>query len=839
MEGGTQSTRLGSMELCPLPIGMDNDLRVPLDLDAPVASTGTHRSYALINTGANYPPLDTEAMLEDAEVVKLVHRVAVAIGSSDAYNKICEDVFRQHAFPSDGAELEKCLLPATAIPEVFQRLKIPAEHVNIFETVLRKETNFKRKPEKISFELFHQILIKVLRRIRDSYCIRIQRGQFVTRKRRRLEDEYVREGDCGRGCFGECFWVKHKTTGFRRVAKRIAKKRSEVPKEEVEDEMDILRKLDHPHIVRLFEWFESEDDFLLVMEGAKAGDLGRALQRAKQEGHKGLQENVVRLLIQQALDALVYIHSERVIHRDVKPANMVLTKLDQFPPHLLLADFGIACVFKPDSSSSSMSRGPTGTYAYMAPEVYDNNITPKVDVWALGIVAYECLCGHRPFGDSQFVVEYESRHEPKPVDMRAIEEAGASQAAVKFISWLLEKQEAWRPSSDEAQKEMNWPEVTGPDGNVTSLIGFSKKSTFSKAVYLCAASQMDTSSLDGLNDLFKKLDVDRNGKLSMQEFKEGLRQVLDPDSIEALVDALDMDHSGSADYSEFIAGCLDAHTDLIESALSHVFHVFDVNGDGKISLKELSSILKTDGSLSIVLPEGKTVEEFMKEIDRSQDGFISFEELKEFLQKEAAASGPVQKLPVQDLSVDRGRPSQVRPSAAVPGPASTGGTASGALSADVVSHMKRCLDLSGKNASLLQDLTQALAVPPCVKPLQGDTADLTTDGRVPTEILLAATRLSDDCLHGIKESRVTPRSFSLPSRRAISRQKLPDSCQGTPSRSRVMPRPSPKATPSPNATPARPSVDSVELKLELAGLRRARAATSQFSARRKPQRWQP
>eukprot|EP00913_Durusdinium_trenchii_P029763 g27891.t1 len=136
--------------------------------------------------------------------------------------------------------------------------------------------------------------------------------------------------------------------------------------------------------------------------------------------------------------------------------------------------------------------------------------------------------------------------------------------------------------------------------------------------------------------------------------------------------------------------------------------------------------------------------------------------------------------------------------------------------------MKRCLDLSGKNASLLQDLTQALAVPPCVKPLQGDTADLTTDGRVPTEILLAATRLSDDCLHGIKESRA-----------------LPAATPGTPSRSRVMPRPSPKATPSPNATPARPSVDSVELKLELAGLRRARAATSQFSARRKPQRWQP
>ncbi|CAL1134794.1 unnamed protein product [Cladocopium goreaui] len=627
-------SRLGSVDICPLPLGanQDDDMRAPLDLEG--ASEIAHMTYALVNTGHHYPPLDTEAMLEDAEVVNLVHRVAVFLGSAEAYDKICQDVFLQHASVEGDMESQ---LPLTSIHGVFERLKIPPEHLIIFETVLRKETNFKRKPEKIPYDLFHQVLIKVLRRIRDTYCIRIQRGQFVTRKTRRLEDEYMRESDCGRGCFGECFWVKHKATGFRRVAKRIAKKRSQVPKEEVEDEMNILRKLDHPNIVRLFEWFEADDDFLLVMEGARAGDLGRALQRAKQEGHRGLQENVVRVLIQQALDALVYIHSEKVIHRDVKPANMILTKLDQFPPHLLLADFGIATVFQPDAPAAA-SRGPTGTYAYMAPECYDNNVTPKVDVWALGIVAYECLCGHRPFGDSQFVVEYESRHEPRPVDMKAIVDIGISQAAVKFISWLLEKQEAWRPSSEEAQKEFNWPEVAQPDGYVTSLIGFSKKSTFSKAVYLCAASQLDTSKLDGLNEMFKRLDTDRNGKLSMQEFKEGLRQVLDPESIEKMVDALDMDHSGSADYSEFIAGCLDAHTDLIESALSHVFHVFDINGDGKISLKELSSILTSDGSLSIVLPEGKTVEEFMKEIDASQDGFISFDELKEYLKREAAAS---------------------------------------------------------------------------------------------------------------------------------------------------------------------------------------------------------
>ncbi|CAJ1411444.1 unnamed protein product [Effrenium voratum] len=684
--------------LCELPIGAGPELRLDF------AETSSSRGLTgVVKTGKEYPPLDTEAVLEDGERVQLVHRIAVALASPEAYEKMCKTVFRKFAEPPpEGDDFDKCGLQ-TPISDIFEHLKLPSEHVRMFEQVLKKETDFKRKPEMLSFQLFRRVLIKVLRRIRDLYCVRVKRGQFVTAKKRKLEDEYERVGDAGRGCFGECFWVKHKSSGFRRVAKRILKKRVEVPKEEVEDEINLLRKLDHPHIVRLFEWFETADDFLLVMEGARAGDLGRALQRAKQEGNKGLDENTVRLLMEQALTALVYIHANRVIHRDIKPANMVLSQLDKYPPHLLLADFGIATVFQPDAPDAL--RGPMGTYPYMAPEIYDNNVTPKVDVWALGIVSYEVLCGHRPFGRERFDVEYQTRLQPAPVDMTALHDVGISQAAVKFIGDLLQKQEVWRPTSEDALKDIaNWLEVAQPDGHVASMVGFSKKSTFSKAVYMCAASQLDASTLEDLNAMFLRLDADRNGSLSVLEFREGLRQVMEPEAIESLVDALDMDHSGSANYTEFIAGCLDAHSDLVESALAHVFRVFDVNGDGKISLKELSSILTSDG-VSIVLPEGKTIEEFMKAIDVSQDGFISFEELKGFLQKEADAVPQVRKrgLPAEPGADPAQRGSFVQP---LSGPGYPAG--------EFASQLKRCVGLSEGNAALLRDLNEALAAAPKV-----------------------------------------------------------------------------------------------------------------------------
>merc|ERR1719183_506982 len=88
------------------------------------------------------------------------------------------------------------------------------------------------------------------------------------------------------------------------------------------------------------------------------------------------------------------------------------------------------------------------------------------------------------------------------------------------------------------------------------------------------------------------------------------------------------------DYTEFVASLLQTQGQLVEDVLYHAFHIFDVNHDGGISLDELQSMLSGDGPLAAVLPDGKTAEQVLKEVDTSHDGSISFSEFKAYLLRE-------------------------------------------------------------------------------------------------------------------------------------------------------------------------------------------------------------
>merc|ERR1712046_96890 len=114
-----------------------------------------------------------------------------------------------------------------------------------------------------------------------------------------------------------------------------------------------------------------------------------------------------------------------VIHRDIKPANMLQAKNlkadDLEKPCLLLADFGVAELFEDYQKMQSMVRG---TVLYMAPEVFINEVSPRTDIWALGIVTFELLCGQRPFNATNPMAMY-AQLRGKEVNYDKVVEAGA------------------------------------------------------------------------------------------------------------------------------------------------------------------------------------------------------------------------------------------------------------------------------------------------------------------------------------------------------------------------------------------------------------------------------
>jgi calcium/calmodulin-dependent protein kinase I len=155
------------------------------------------------------------------------------------------------------------------------------------------------------------------------------------------------------------------------------------------DELDMLQRLQHPHIVKFVDWFESRDKYYIVTELATGGELfDRICQQGKFTEKDGSQT------IKQVLEAVNYLHQNNVVHRDLKPENLLYLTKD-LDSDLVLADFGIA---KTLGTKDEVLTTMAGSFGYAAPEVMLKKGHGKpVDMWSLGIITYTLLCGYPPF----------------------------------------------------------------------------------------------------------------------------------------------------------------------------------------------------------------------------------------------------------------------------------------------------------------------------------------------------------------------------------------------------------------------------------------------------------
>ncbi|KAK9831906.1 hypothetical protein WJX81_007961 [Elliptochloris bilobata] len=190
----------------------------------------------------------------------------------------------------------------------------------------------------------------------------------------------------GEGSFGKVYKGRRKFTGQITAMKFIGKHgKSEKDVRNLRQEIEILGNLRHENIIKMLDWFETKTDFCVVTEFAH-GELFEVL-----EDDQRLGEAEVQRIAKQLVQALHYLHSNRIIHRDMKPQNVLIGANGV----VKLCDFGFARAM---SSNTVMLTSIKGTPLYMAPElVQEMPYTEAVDLWSLGVILYELFVGQPPF----------------------------------------------------------------------------------------------------------------------------------------------------------------------------------------------------------------------------------------------------------------------------------------------------------------------------------------------------------------------------------------------------------------------------------------------------------
>ncbi|KAF8340495.1 kinase-like domain-containing protein [Cantharellus anzutake] len=212
--------------------------------------------------------------------------------------------------------------------------------------------------------------------------------------------EYVVVSDIAEGAFGKVKLAIHTLTGQRVALKCIRKAtvnaQNPKAKTRVAREIEYLKIVKHPHVIKLYEVINTPTEVILVTEYA-GGELFRYIVE-----HRSISEEQARRFFQQIMMAIAYLHSLGIVHRDLKPENVLL---DEHTNDVKIADFGLSNVI----TDGDFLRTWCGSANYAAPEVISNHPYPgpEIDVWSAGVMLYLLVCGRLPFEDDHTPTLYQ------------------------------------------------------------------------------------------------------------------------------------------------------------------------------------------------------------------------------------------------------------------------------------------------------------------------------------------------------------------------------------------------------------------------------------------------
>jgi calcium-dependent protein kinase len=444
-------------------------------------------------------------------------------------------------------------------------------------------------------------------------------------------------------------------SGAHRAIKSMPKK--ETNPQEFKIETEIMRTLDHPNIVRLYETYEDAKVYYLVLELCSGGELCDAIVASR----TGFTEKVVATLVKQMVGAVAYMHSVCIVHRDLKPQNFLLADKTGIETSLLkMADFGLSQQFTP----GTLLKSRTGTLSYAAPEVLSGSYNERCDVWSLGVILFFILSGQAPFyadDDQSLMIRIQKGH----YSLKGKRWSVVSDDAKDLITKMFTLNPSKRPSASEVYHH-HWVAKLAPNADnadlpkdiIDNLKRFQTANKLEKAALTVMAVQLSGDAVKELRDMFSALDKDGSGTITVEELKACISSQLSGEKVDAegsaalnslinemnglgsLVDDIDTNGNKVIDYSEFIVRMMDKKRFVQEDVCWDAFRQFDLDGSGAISYDELALVIsggQRKDMAHVLGIEKEEIERIIKETDQDGNGKIEFDEFMKMMQKGSAS----------------------------------------------------------------------------------------------------------------------------------------------------------------------------------------------------------
>ena len=212
-------------------------------------------------------------------------------------------------------------------------------------------------------------------------AVSIDCNVFISRGALNPDDIYIKEKMLGKGSYGVVYLVKHKQLHRYFAMKIIPKKhKSKADEENLMNEINILKKLEHPNIFKITDFYSLKNEYNIITEYCQEGELFNEIR-----AYAPFNEPLAGYYMKQILTAVCYCHGMNVIHRDLKPENILIVRRAKNGCHpIKIIDFGTAKVFSKGKNENLL----IGSSYYIAPEVLSRNYTEKCDLWSCGVIMY-------------------------------------------------------------------------------------------------------------------------------------------------------------------------------------------------------------------------------------------------------------------------------------------------------------------------------------------------------------------------------------------------------------------------------------------------------------------